>query len=77
MERDTFKPGECAPESGVYRVVHHAHRMPHDATVERGTLFPTCGRCGDRARFVFLQTAPFVRDDSDFGAPSKKAANGH
>ena len=76
MERDTFKPGEIAPESGVYRVVHHAHRMPHDVSVEKGTAFPSCGRCAERARFVFLQAAPFVRDDYDFGAPPKKAANG-
>ena len=77
MERDTFRPGEMAPESGVYRVVHHAHRLPHDVTIEKGTAFPACVRCDARARFVFLQAAPFVRDDYDFGAPQKKVVNGN
>jgi YjzC-like protein len=75
MDRETFKPGETAPESGIYRVVHHAHRLPHDVTIEKGMTFPECGRCGDHARFVYLQTAPFVRDDYDFRSPQKKRAN--
>jgi hypothetical protein len=76
MERETFRPGEPAPESGMYRVLHHAHRMPHDVTIEAGATFPKCARCGDRVRFVYLEEVHFVRDDYDF-RPSKKAANGH
>jgi len=75
MERETFRPGEKAPESGIYRVLHHAHRMPHDVTVEQGTVFPHCLRCGERARFVYLQGICFLRNDCDF-LPQKKAANG-
>ena len=75
MERDTFRPGDDAPESGMYRVLHHAHRMPHDVTIEAGVQFPRCGRCGDRVRFVYLQGVHFLRDDYDFRL-LKKAANG-
>jgi hypothetical protein len=77
MDRDTFRPSEQAPESGVYRAVHHAHRMPHDVTIERGMTFPECGRCGDRVRFVFIQSAQSVRDDYDFRGPQKKIVNGN
>jgi hypothetical protein len=76
MERDTFRPGDYAPESGVYRVLHHAHRMPHDVTVEEDTRFPTCARCGDRVRFVYLQEVRFLRSDYDFLPSQRKAANG-
>jgi hypothetical protein len=76
MGRDTFRPGELAPESGVYRAVHHAHRMPHDVTAERELRFPECGRCGDRVRFVFIQSAHPVREDYDFRGPEKKSVTG-
>jgi hypothetical protein len=76
MDRETFRPGEKAPLSGVYRVVHHAHRLPHDVTIEKTTVFPSCARCDTRVRFVFLQETHFVRDDYDFGPP-RKVANDH
>jgi len=77
MERDTFRPGDPAPESGVYRAVHHAHRLPHDVTVERGVPFPNCARCGDRVRFVYIQTAPSAREDYDFRSIARTTTKGN
>jgi hypothetical protein len=76
MERTSYRPGDLAPNSGVYRVVHHAHRLPHDVTIERETVLPECARCGDHVRFAYLEPAAFVRDDYDFRPPQKRAANG-
>lgn len=74
-ERDTFRPGERAPESGIYRVVHYAHRLPHDVTIPKDTMLPPCGHCGERARFVFLHPAPVMTDDYDF-RPSHRPRDG-
>lgn len=76
MDRDTFKPGEYAPRSGMYRVVHYAHRIPHDVTVEEGGRFPKCARCAERVRFVYLQEVRFLHEDYDLRPPQRKAANG-
>ncbi len=69
-ERDTFHPGERAPESGIYRVLHYQHRLPHDVTIPKETVLPRCGHCGERVRFVDLHAAPFMSDDYDFRDPS-------
>ena len=76
MERETYRPGDRAPDSGIYRVVHHAHRLPHDVTIAKDTVLPACARCGEHVRFTYLQPASFVADDYDFRAPQKKVANG-
>jgi len=76
MERETYRPGERVPESGIYRVIHHAHRLPHDVTIEKDTVLPECARCGGHVSFTYLQPAVFVRDDYDFRPPQRKVANG-
>src|ERR1700730_2573652 len=42
-----FKPGEIAPQSGIYTITHDpAHAdMPHEVTVIKGRRFPTCRHC--------------------------------
>lgn len=42
----TFKPGEVAPCSGVYRVRHAQHRLDHCVTILQGEQFPVCRKCG-------------------------------
>ncbi len=50
--RASFKPGESAPVSGIYRVSHgESHRQPHDLLLKKGEVFPPCRHCGDQARF--------------------------
>lgn len=61
-----FKPGESAPESGVYTVVHDRHRQNHMATVFKGERFPVCARCGRNVRFVLSRPAAPIVEDADF-----------
>jgi hypothetical protein len=61
-----FVPGAIAPRSGVYRVHHYAHRIPHLVTVTAGTALPRCKRCGDKVRFVPMIAAEAIEIDVDF-----------
>ncbi len=61
-----FVPGAIAPRSGVYRVHHYAHRMPHLVTISAGTVLPECKRCGGKVRFVPMIAAEPISMDVDF-----------
>ena len=61
-----FVPGEIAPRSGVYRVHHYAHRMPHLVGVIKGMRLPECKRCGIKVRFVPMVAADPIEADVDF-----------
>ena len=61
-----FLPGAVAPRSGVYRIHHYAHRMPHLVIVTAGTVLPECKRCGDKVRFVPMVAAGPIHMDVDF-----------
>ncbi len=45
------KTGEVIPASGIYRVHHDAHRLPHEVTLIEGYKFPRCQKCTDEVRF--------------------------
>lgn len=49
---------EEIPESGVYRVIHAQHRLPHEVTLIKGQSFPPCARCHDEVRFELLRVLP-------------------
>jgi hypothetical protein len=61
-------PGAIAPRSGVYRVHHYAHRMPHLVTVTVGTVLPECKRCGDKVGFAPMIAAESIENDVDFAS---------
>lgn len=52
--------------SGVYRVHHYAHRIPHLVTVNAGTILPKCKRCGAMVRFVLVTESERIEVDIDF-----------
>jgi hypothetical protein len=52
-----FKPGERVQTTGIYRVLHHEHRKPHEATLRANDIFPSCKQCGNQVRFVLLTCA--------------------
>jgi uncharacterized membrane protein len=60
MLNKTFKPADIAVESGVYRVVHAQHRLPHEVVVLRGDRFPRCAKCTGAVSFELFYAAPFV-----------------
>ena len=65
-----FMPGAVAPRSGVYRVHHYAHRMPHLVNITAGTVLPACKRCGDKVRFAPIMAAEAIEADVDFAKQS-------
>jgi hypothetical protein len=54
----SYETGDIAPETGIYMVVHSAHRLPHEAVVIQGQRFPKCQKCGDTVLFELLHAAP-------------------
>jgi hypothetical protein len=66
MADQWYKPGEEAPVSGVYVVVHSQHRPEHQATLLQGEAFPACSVCSDQVRFRISHRAVGIREDSDF-----------
>ena len=50
-----FHTEELVPESGVYRVMHAKHRLPHEVTLLKGQLFPRCGQCAEHVTFEAIR----------------------
>lgn len=57
-ERKQFRCGGKILESGIYRVVHSKHRLPHEVTLLRDEVFPRCARCDDSVYFELVRSAP-------------------
>ena len=55
MTRKTFKTGQSVPQSGIYRVTHSDHRLPHEVTLLRLQEFPPCSKCGVEVKFKLLR----------------------
>jgi len=67
-------PGEIAPRSGVYRVHHYAHRMPHTVIILEGDLLPSCNQCGQYVQFAPMAPAEPIAKDIDFKQKDDAAA---
>ena len=59
-EKKQFRCGEKISQSGIYRVVHRNHRLPHEVTLLRDQLFPKCTRCEDLVYFELVRSAPDI-----------------
>ena len=57
-----FNTGEPIEESGIYRVHHMAHRLPHEVSLFNGQAFPRCQNCKDAVTFELLHAAPAESD---------------
>ena len=49
-----FKAGEAVPASGVYRVLHSAHRPSHEVSMVAGETFPKCRTCNDSVAYQLI-----------------------
>lgn len=67
--QQSFRVGDRAPNSGIYRAIHNGHRKSHGVIVIRGELFPTCRFCKDAAVFVIVERIPYIAHDLDFAGP--------
>jgi hypothetical protein len=55
-----FQTGNVVPESGIYRVAHNPHRLPHEAVLIKGERFPRCAKCLSDVVFELAYAAPDV-----------------
>ncbi|HEY3927090.1 MAG TPA: hypothetical protein VGL89_01835 [Candidatus Koribacter sp.] len=53
-----FKTGDLVAESGIYRVHHAGHRLPHEVTLLKDQAFPRCAKCSDKVEFEPVALAP-------------------
>jgi len=63
MSAGCYKTGEEIPTSGVYRVTHSEHRLPHEVMLLRGEKFPKCQACSDAVAFRLLRAAKEISRD--------------
>jgi hypothetical protein len=59
MSGGWFNTGAVIPASGVYRVAHSAHRLPHEVTLLKGETFPKCQKCSDAVTFTLLRAIQY------------------
>lgn len=61
-----LRAGEIVSQSGIYRVYHRAHRLPHNVYVAAGSKLPSCLRCGHDVEFGLLMSGAELHTDQDF-----------
>jgi hypothetical protein len=50
-----FHTEEVVRQSGIYRVRHKKHRLPHEVTLLRDQHFPRCAQCADAVSFELVR----------------------
>jgi len=58
---ETYKTGQVVPHSGIYRVDHAEHRLPHEVTLLRANSFPPCSKCGNDVTYHLLRAVTVDR----------------
>ena len=61
-----FHTGERIPYSGIYRVIHASHRLPHEVTLLDGETFPRCLKCDTAVQFELVKQAPDILYENAF-----------
>jgi hypothetical protein len=62
-DRAAFRTGVVIPKSGIYRVIHGAHRLPHEVTLFADGVFPRCSKCEDEVVFELLHAVPALKSE--------------
>lgn len=52
--------------TGIYRVTHAFHRLPHEVTLLAGQTFPRCSKCKDAVQFKPVRPAARIDEDPSF-----------
>jgi hypothetical protein len=69
-QKKKFRPGELAPITGIYLVMHGTgHRDPHEVVVIRGEQLPTCRTCKVNLLFEIVRPVSHITHDWDFSGP--------
>src|SRR5215831_15923859 len=65
-----FRPGELAPITGIYLVIHGTrHRERHEVVIIRGEQLPTCRTCKLNLTFEIVRPISHITHDWDFSGP--------
>ena len=57
VKRPRFHTDEIIRQSGIYKVRHKKHRLPHDVPLLRGQYFPRCAQCDTAVVFELVKAA--------------------
>ena len=52
-----YRTGLKVPQSGIYRVTHLSHRLPHEVALLQRETLPRCASCGDNVQFELIKPA--------------------
>ena len=55
VKRPIFRTDEMVSQSGIYRVRHRKHRLPHEVTLFRDQQFPRCAKCQNAVTFELVR----------------------
>lgn len=64
--QNVYRANEKVPQTGIYRVFHYQHRLPHNVVMRQGEQFPACNKCGERVLFRLSSIAEALISDRDF-----------
>jgi hypothetical protein len=64
VKRPIFRTDEMVPQTGIYRVRHRKHRLPHEVTLFRDQQFPRCAKCQNAVTFELIRAANTELDSS-------------
>jgi hypothetical protein len=53
--KDRFQTGATVPTTGIYKIIHAEHRLPHEVILSGGDIFPRCAKCSDVVIFELLR----------------------
>ena len=59
-----YRTGERVPQTGIYKVTHDHHRLPHQVIIIKNEVFPRCAKCEDTVFFEMAYPAPAVSESS-------------
>jgi len=63
VSKSTLRPGDTAPVSGLYVVIHSEDcQESHTVTVLSGEILPSCSACSEAVRFQPTISALHVRE---------------
>jgi hypothetical protein len=62
VKRPTFRTDEIVRQSGIYKIRHKKHRLPHEVTLLRDQYFPRCAKCQNAVVFELVRA---VTDEAE------------
>jgi hypothetical protein len=60
VKRPRFRTDQVVAQSGIYRVRHRKHRLPHEVTLLKDEQFPRCSKCRNAVVFELVRDVTFT-----------------